>query len=105
MVIGQGMGIVGNFGRKMRNICCCQRNKKAIAKPNQTDGTFGDQQPNNVVGYAPAVQVADQRQDQDVEFAYNTSGKRKKKLRADDPYGNIDYGNIDYSQSNEVEQS
>merc|ERR1719410_2883950 len=109
MVIGQGMGIVGNFGRKMRNICCCQRNKnkKAIAKPDQTDGTFGDEQPNNVVGYAPAVQAQEQKQD--IEFAYNASGrgKRKKKarLRADDPYGNIDYGNIDYSQSNEVEQS
>jgi len=92
MVVGQGVGIVGNFGRKLRNICCCRKNKPATnAKPD--DGTLAVQAPKNIVGYAP----------QPIQNAYDTNsrGKRKKKARDDDAYGNIDYGNVDFSQSND----
>lgn len=103
MVIGQGVGIVGKFGAKLRRICCCGKNKQPVAQPQKQivmDGTLGiQQQPvvQNAVGYAPNQP----EQKENAEFSYNTSGrgKRKKKARDDADYGNIDYANVDHSQS------
>merc|ERR1712228_489534 len=93
MLIGEGVGMVTRFGKKLRNILCCRKNKPAaVAKPDGVDGTLGVQAPNNVL-------------EEKGNAISSPREKRKKKPRDDDEYGNIDYANIDYSNDDNSQQS
>jgi len=102
MVMGHGCNAVSKFGAKLRNVCCCRKNSQPNSKGSQnTNGTLAIQQPQPLnVGH---MQRQIGSNDPAAEFTYDTNsrGKRKKKSRNEDAYGNVNYANVDNSQSME----
>jgi len=99
LIVGQGVGIVGKIGKKLRRVCCCQPNQTSPQNQQKVVGT-GDQ---------PSYVLQQSQSQVSIEYDTNSRRKRKKKARIDetmaydqddeDEYGNVDYSNVDYSNN------
>merc|ERR1712174_148796 len=92
MVVGQGMGMVGKFGRKLRNICCCRKN-------NSPKSMTAASRVSSAIDYS-----REEKRKTDKFFPNPRAKKTKSRDDDDDPYGDVDYANVDYNAS-EMDES